>query len=373
MFWGLIMEPNKRYTQTVEKSFHVSMASLDVTTADDEIVQVMFCYDNRNYLLCSLKKGSAWQVPLDLNFQEGTKIAFTSNGRGHVHLTGYLIPDEDDLDLDDVEEEDDDEDIPQLVSKQSKRKALDSPKETKTSKRIKQEQQQEDEESLDDEHDDDDLDEDDSEDGIDEDDEEEVDDEEADDDEEDEEEEEIVEEEEEEVVETIVKPQKKNKQTLQQQQQQQQKVKQDKQKMVNGKELKQEQVKQKKNKGEQQQLNTAKHEQKARVIEGGVQIEDIKLGSGAPAKSGKFISVYYVGRLKNGKKFDSTNHGDGFKFRLGKGEVIKGWDIGIAGMKTGGKRRITIPPALAYGAKGSPPVIPGNSTLIFEVELRNVH
>ncbi|CAK9800084.1 46 kDa FK506-binding nuclear protein [Anthophora plagiata] len=77
--------------------------------------------------------------------------------------------------------------------------------------------------------------------------------------------------------------------------------------------------------------------------------------------------------MKNGKKFDSTTQGTGFKFRLGKGEVIKGWDIGIVGMKVGGKRRITIPPAMAYGAKGSPPVIPGNSTLVFEVELKNVH
>lgn len=362
----------------VEKSFHVSMASLDVTGADDQMVQVMLCYEDKNYLLCSLKKGSTCQVPLDLNFQEGTEIAFICNGNGHIHLTGYIIPDED-LDLDelDEEEEDEEEQVPQLV-KQSKRKAPDTLKNEKKLKRPKQEVKAD---SSDDDDDDFELDmakeEDDSED-------EEQDEllkEEEEEDSEEEEEEDEDEEEEEEEEQVQKKPvqhkDKKNKQ-LQQQQQQQQK-KQDKKKLVNGKEAKQEQQqqKQKKNKGEQQQnaqnAQNAQGEQKKRVVEGGVQVEDLKVGTGTPAKAGKFISVYYVGRLKNGKKFDSTTQGDGFKFRLGKGEVIKGWDVGIAGMKIGGKRRITIPPAMAYGAKGSPPVIPGNSTLVFEVELRNVH
>ncbi|XP_043279685.1 46 kDa FK506-binding nuclear protein [Venturia canescens] len=370
MFWGLIMEPNKRYTQTVEKSFHVSMASLDAVTADNTIVQVMLCYDERNYLLCSLKKDLAWQVPLDLNFQEGTKIAFTSNGRGHVHLTGYLIPEEeDDLDLDEMEEEDeeeeDDEEVPQLVGKQSKRKANESPKENKKIKRLKA--QKKEEESS--EEDDDDVENDDEEDeeGLEVKGEAEEDSDEMDDDDDEEEEDDSEEDDEEE---PEVKPQqKKNKQ------QQKQNAKQEKQKMVNGKDVKQEsQKQQKKNKAEQQQpqQNNAQV-QKKRVIEGGVQIEDIKIGNGAPAKPGKFAFVYYVGKLKNGKKFDSIQYGDGFKFRLGKGEVIKGWDVGIAGMKIGGKRKITIPPHYAYGAKGSPPAIPGNSTLVFDVELKNVH
>jgi len=83
--------------------------------------------------------------------------------------------------------------------------------------------------------------------------------------------------------------------------------------------------------------------------------------------------VYYVGKLKsNNKMFDSSTSGPGFRFRIGRGEVIKGWDVGVAGMKVGGKRRLTIPAALAYGAKGSPPVIPPNATLVFEVELRGI-
>lgn len=71
--------------------------------------------------------------------------------------------------------------------------------------------------------------------------------------------------------------------------------------------------------------------------------------------------------------FDSTKSGEGFKFLLGRGEVIRGWDIGVAGMKVGSKRRITCPPQMAYGAKGSPPVIPPNATLVFEVELRGIN
>lgn len=83
--------------------------------------------------------------------------------------------------------------------------------------------------------------------------------------------------------------------------------------------------------------------------------------------------VYYVGRLKsNNKQFDATTGGAGFKFRIGRGEVIKGWDIGVAGMKVGGKRRLTIPAGYAYGARGSPPVIPPNATLVFEIELRGL-
>lgn len=103
-------------------------------------------------------------------------------------------------------------------------------------------------------------------------------------------------------------------------------------------------------------------------------IEDIRPGKGPEAKLGKKVSVYYEGRLKsNNKMFDSTKSGDGFKFILGKGEVIRGWDIGIVGMKVGTKRRITCPPNCAYGPKGSPPVIPPNATLVFDVELRGVN
>jgi FKBP-type peptidyl-prolyl cis-trans isomerase len=102
-------------------------------------------------------------------------------------------------------------------------------------------------------------------------------------------------------------------------------------------------------------------------------IEDQKVGTGAEAKKGQKVSVHYVGTLTSGKKFDSSrDRGAPFDFLLGAGQVIQGWDQGVAGMKVGGLRKLTIPPEMGYGAMGYPPVIPGNSTLVFEVELLGV-
>jgi peptidylprolyl isomerase len=100
---------------------------------------------------------------------------------------------------------------------------------------------------------------------------------------------------------------------------------------------------------------------------------DLQIGQGAEATSGKRVTVHYVGTLTDGSKFDSSrDRGQGFSFRLGAGEVIKGWDQGVAGMKVGGLRKLTIPHELAYGDRGFPPVIPARATLVFEVELLEV-
>ena len=104
-----------------------------------------------------------------------------------------------------------------------------------------------------------------------------------------------------------------------------------------------------------------------------LQIEEVKPGTGDEAVAGKKVTVHYVGTLTNGSKFDSSrDRGQGFSFELGRGQVIKGWDQGVAGMKIGGMRKLTIPPHLAYGDRGFPPVIPPGSTLVFEVELLSV-
>ncbi|WP_050462702.1 FKBP-type peptidyl-prolyl cis-trans isomerase [Herbaspirillum autotrophicum] len=111
------------------------------------------------------------------------------------------------------------------------------------------------------------------------------------------------------------------------------------------------------------------------VTASGLQYEELQLGTGEEAKAGNHVSVHYTGWLQNtdgsaGSKFDSSkDRNDPFAFPLGAGHVIKGWDEGVQGMKVGGVRKLIIPAALGYGARGAGGVIPPNATLIFEVEL----
>ena len=105
----------------------------------------------------------------------------------------------------------------------------------------------------------------------------------------------------------------------------------------------------------------------------GLQYEDIKVGDGVQPKAGQTVIVHYTGTLEDGTKFDSSlDHGQPFKFKIGVGRVIKGWDEGVMTMKVGGKRKLVIPPQLGYGARGAGGVIPPNATLVFEVELLDV-
>ena len=102
-------------------------------------------------------------------------------------------------------------------------------------------------------------------------------------------------------------------------------------------------------------------------------LTDVVVGTGAEAVPGSTVSVNYVGALPDGTVFDaSANHGGAFSFPLGAGQVIRGWDQGVAGMKVGGKRRLVIPPGLAYGDQAVGGVIPANATLVFDVELVSV-
>jgi peptidylprolyl isomerase len=105
-----------------------------------------------------------------------------------------------------------------------------------------------------------------------------------------------------------------------------------------------------------------------------LELEDLEVGDGDEAVAGQIVEVHYVGvSWKDGSQFDASwDRGDTFKFGLGKGQVIQGWDQGVAGMKVGGRRRITIPPMLGYGKRGAPPVIGPDETLVFVVDLVGV-
>ncbi|XP_049937691.1 46 kDa FK506-binding nuclear protein [Schistocerca serialis cubense] len=400
MFWGLVLEPGKRYAQTVDKPFHISMASLDVMHSENDLVSVNVNFQNAEFILCNLQKNKVFQTPLDLNFMAGDKIAFYTSGKGRVHLTGYLIDDDDDMGIEAEDEESEEDETPQKndvkATKQEKRKSVGHTPGKPALKKSKMESEDEDDGDDDDDSDLESLGDSDEEMEV------ESGEEDEDDDDDGEEEEDDSDEVEEET------PQKqqlqgKNKEKQQSAQKQNKQVntpnemKKKKGKgpdavtpntpivQANGTPETQSAKKNKKKGGEtpgdksgqtpkQAQTGSPAHTPQKKILEGGVAVEDSVIGSGQVAKPGRFVTVYYTGRLKqNNKKFDETVQGPGFKFRLGKGEVIKGWDIGVTGMKVGGKRKLIIPPHMAYGAKGSPPVIPPNSALVFEVELRNVN
>ncbi len=124
---------------------------------------------------------------------------------------------------------------------------------------------------------------------------------------------------------------------------------------------------------EQGDKKDGKPDEKIIKTKSGLQYIDVKVGTGKEAKAGTQVFVHYTGRLRNGKKFDSSlDRNEPFDFALGKGEVIKGWDEGVAGMKEGGKRKLIIPSDLGYGPRGAGKDIPPNAELHFDVELLKV-
>jgi FKBP-type peptidyl-prolyl cis-trans isomerase len=125
--------------------------------------------------------------------------------------------------------------------------------------------------------------------------------------------------------------------------------------------------------GKDKDKDKDKKEEKVITTKSGLKYVDLKEGTGDEAKSGQTVEVHYTGWLKDGTKFDSSkDRVQPFKFPLGAGRVIKGWDEGVAGMKVGGKRKLIIPPELGYGKRGAGGVIPPDAELTFEVELLGV-
>jgi len=308
MFWGLKIMPGKTYTQKVEYPFKVTMACL----GQDPIYGRHCLYvrvEDQDYMLCSLNFGQNEQQSLNLVFSPGEEIVFHSVGDGPIYLSGMY-------DVDD--------------------------------------------EMLDDEDDDDDMDEDDYEQE-----------EEEDDDEDDEEDDVEIDEDE------LKKLKADAKKSVNKAKKEEKKPEKKAEKKAAAKEEKKQEKKAEKKTPakEEKKPEPAKEEKtpKKKTLQNGLVIEDITVGTGAKAKAGKRVGVRYIGKLaKNGKVFDQNTKGAVFKFNLGKGEVIKGWDLGVNGMNVGGVRRLTIPAHLAYGSRGAPPDIPGNATLIFEVKMMTV-
>lgn len=338
--------------------------------------------DEKTFVLCSLIAGQVEQQSLDLVFTEGEEITFTVSGENAVHLSGNFLPadvvsmDSDDEEDDEDEDEDDLEGHSGVVVKRMDNLLVpvggdDEDDDSEEDPDFTGgDDSDEDEDDSDDDgsdnnnqdaNDDDSEDDgDDSEDGDDESEDDDDDDDESEDDDSDDDK----------------RTEKKREVNVSKRPAESDSVVSKKQKVTEQKVVpvrpKEEPKKEEaKKKGDVKDKDDASKEKKSntKTLPSGLVIEDTATGEGARAKAGKKVGVRYLGRLANGKIFDKNLSGKPFSFRLGGGEVIKGWDIGIQGMQLNGERRLTIPPALAYGAQGVPPEIPRNATLTFEVKL----
>ncbi|KAJ2359303.1 peptidylprolyl isomerase fpr3 [Coemansia erecta] len=364
-FWGLKIVPGKTYSQTVDASFRLSNAALAATVEDDSRTSVVLTVDDKSFVLCSLTPGSIEQQTLDISLTEGEDITFESQGNNEVHLTGNFIAE--DIDEDSDSDSEDGMDLSN-ISPEELQEMIDEGM-------IDPEQLLEEMGDLDDEsYDSDDAEADERIREITAEDEAEMMDELEEDDESEEEPAPVP------VAEVKIKKQaeKTKKAELKRKSEEEEaaKAKKTKKETKKEKDVKKEEVKKekepKKEKEEakkEKEPKKEKKEGKSLKFQGGVEAEVKKEGTGNGVKKGARVGMYYIGKLTNGKVFDQNTKGKPFWFRLGAGEVIKGWDVGIVGMKKGGERRLTIPAAMAYGKRGAPPDIPPNASLVFDIRL----
>ncbi|PIA17743.1 hypothetical protein COEREDRAFT_80401 [Coemansia reversa NRRL 1564] len=339
-FWGLALVPGKSYSQTVDASFRLSNAALGTDIEANTRTSVVVTVDEHKFVLCSLTPSKIEQQSLDIILTEGEEVTFEVQGDNTIHLTGNFIAE---LSEDSDEESDDDNDIdlseltPEELQEMIEEGLIDPDKLL--------------EDSDDEDYDSDDAEADERIREITSEDEakmiKEV---------ESEEEPELVP-----IKEVKIKKQaeKKRKVAEEAAKPAEEPTKSKKSKKEKAKEAKEEKSKDSKDDGKKS----------SKTLAGGVVAEIKKEGTGAGAKKGARVGMYYIGKLTNGKVFDQNTKGKPFWFRLGAGEVIKGWDVGIIGMNKGAERRLTIPASMAYGKRGAPPDIPPNSTLVFDIRL----
>lgn len=343
--WGLVVAAGKSYSQTVDVPFRVSGASLGPAPENQERATLMIRVGQSEFALCSLIPGSIEQAPLDLVCQVGEAITFYVNGLNSFHLTGNYIQDDMGQDgemaygYDDFSEDDEDEY----------------------------------EDGEDDEDDVEDVD-----------DEEDMDDEEDDEEEDSDEEDEIPEfpakrpakKEEFQQKKMKIEPVKKESPKKQEQKKQNEKQVPEKKPAQDKKEPsspKKQELKKEEAKKEQPKTQQPADAEKKKLPNGLV-VQDVKIGSdGKKVKAGRKVGIYYIGKLNNGKVFDKCQSGKPFTFSVGKGEVIKGMDLGVVGMALNGERKLTIPAELAYGKSGAPPSIPPNAQLTFEIKVVSIN
>jgi len=339
-FWAIELTPGKEFASSPAFDLHITQAVLPEGAKDTTQRSVIQCaVDGKTFSVASLRLDNADSVPLDLVFEEGSNVTFTVSGKNPVHLVGYFIAganddefddddlgefDEDELDVEDEDEEDADEEeadaATQLALQNNlKRKQQQGNANGSAAKKAKQEA----------------------------------------------------------APKQPQQPQQPQQPPQGQQAQQGQGQQQKKQQQQGGNKGQQQgQQGQQQQGGKKPQASPQQQPQQQgqdyQQLQGGLKYLTLTPGTGEKVLQKSLVWVNYVGRLTNGKVFDKSPKGVPFSFRIGGGEVIKGWDAGVNGMKVGEKRKLVIPPAMAYGARGAPPEIPPNATLEFDVEVVKV-